>query len=150
LRGFESDAERSQREDGHEEHLSGVLLQEVTQLIQVILQSRSEPDRRPLTFRLSLKKKKKLASCFCALCIVQKFYDCRSTMRLLSRIFARCNLHEMRTSVVRRQLYVRIRSKNCLLKFTFNETIAHYSIGPASRMKSTFRVTDFGATCIRE
>lgn len=43
LRGLEGDAENRQCEDSHEEHLSGMPLQEVAQLAKLILQSRPNP-----------------------------------------------------------------------------------------------------------
>lgn len=45
LRGFEGDAERCEREDRDEQHFPSMPLQEVTQLTQLILQSRSDPYR---------------------------------------------------------------------------------------------------------
>lgn len=57
LDGLERHAECGQREDGNEQHLARVPMQKTAQLTQLFLEPGSEPDGRPLAFRLALKSK---------------------------------------------------------------------------------------------
>ena len=63
LDGLQGHAEGRQGEDGDEEDLAGVLLEEVAQLAELILETRPDPQRRPLAVRLALFQRKHTSKC---------------------------------------------------------------------------------------